>query len=143
MWEKIILFTFINNRTPIINVFFALTRVGLKIPNHHYILNWFQICEGGGHWGLRYCGNGQFFMRYFGNFNFKLRYCGVLRICGMRYFWRFGQRYLIKKKLFYTVSDPLTFVRDSCRSQAIRKSMPSKLSSYRDHNGNGNGNAFI
>ena len=61
---------------------------------------------GGGHWGLRYCGIGQFFMRYFGNFNFKLRYCGVLRICGMRYFWRFGQRYLIKKKLFYTVSDP-------------------------------------
>ena len=60
----------------------------------------------GGHWGLRYCGIGQFFMRYFGNFNFKLRYCGVLRICGMRYFWRFGQRYLIKKKLFYTVSDP-------------------------------------
>ena len=24
----------------------------------------------------------------------------------MRYFWRFGQGYLIKKKLFYTVSDP-------------------------------------
>ena len=24
----------------------------------------------------------------------------------MRYFWRFGQRCLIKKKLFYTVSDP-------------------------------------
>ena len=70
------------------------------------------------------CGIGQFFMRYFGNFI----YCGVLRICGMRYFWRFGQRYLIKKKLFYTVSDPLTFVRDSCHSQAIRKSMPSKLS---------------
>ena len=84
------------------------------------------------------CGIGQFFMRYFGNFNLKLRYCGVLRICGMRYFWRFGQRYLVKKKLFYTVSDPLTFVRDSCHSQAIRKSMPSKLSSYRDHNGNGN-----
>ena len=40
------------------------------------------------------------------NFNFKLRYCGVLRICGMRYFWRFGQRYLIQKKLFYMVSDP-------------------------------------
>ena len=60
----------------------------------------------GGHWGLRYCGIGQFFMRYFGNFNFKLRYCGILRICGMRYFWRFGQRYLIQKKLFYMVSDP-------------------------------------
>ena len=89
--------------------------------------------------GLRYCGIGQFFMRDFGNFNFKLRYCGVLRICGMRYFWRFGQRYLIKKKLFYTVSDPLTGVRDSCHSQAIRKSMHSKLSSYH----NGNGNAFI
>ena len=59
----------------------------------------------------------------------------------MRYFWCFGQQYLIKKKLFYTVSDPLTGVRDSCHSQAIRKSMPSKLSSY--HNGNGNGNAFI
>ena len=56
---------------------------------------------------LRYCGIGQFFMRYFGYSNFKLRYCGVLRICGMRCFWRFGQRYLIKKKLFYTVSDPL------------------------------------
>ena len=48
MWEKIILLTFINNRTPIINVSFALTRVGLKIPYHHYILNWFQICEGHG-----------------------------------------------------------------------------------------------
>ena len=58
---------------------------------------------GGGHWGLRYCGIGQFFMRYFGNYNFKLRYCGVLRICGMRYFWRFGQRYLIKKKRFPTL----------------------------------------
>ena len=45
-------------------------------------------------------------MRYFSNFNLKLRYCGVLRICGMRYFWRFGQRYLITKKLFYTISDP-------------------------------------
>ena len=45
-------------------------------------------------------------MRYFGNFNFKLRYCGVLRICEMRYFRRFGQRYLIQKKLFYSVSDP-------------------------------------
>ena len=45
-------------------------------------------------------------MRYFGNFNL-LRYCGVLRICGMRYFWRFGQPYLIKKKLFYMISDPL------------------------------------
>ena len=52
------------------------------------------------------CGISQFFKRYFGNFNFKLRYCGVLRICGMRYFWRFGQRYLIKKKLLYAVSDP-------------------------------------
>ena len=45
MWEKIILFTFINNRTPIINVAFALTWVGLKIHDHHYILNWFQIRE--------------------------------------------------------------------------------------------------
>ena len=35
MWEKIILFTFINNRTPIINVYFALTGVGQKIPDHH------------------------------------------------------------------------------------------------------------
>ena len=62
--------------------------------------------DGGGHWGLQYRGIGQFFIRYFGNFNFKMRYCGVLRICGMRYFRRFGQRYLIQKKLFYTVSDP-------------------------------------
>jgi len=45
MQEKIILFTFITNRTPIINVDFALTRVGLKIHDHHYILNWFQIWE--------------------------------------------------------------------------------------------------
>ena len=58
-----------------------------------------RLHAGGGHWGLRYCGIGQFFMRYFGNFNFKLRYCGVLRICGMRYFWRFGQRYLVKKEI--------------------------------------------
>ena len=99
-----------------------------------------NFCSSKGNEGdIGVCGIGQFFMRYFGNFNFKLRYCGVLRICGMRYLWRFGQRYLIKKKLFYTVSDPLTFVRDSYHSQAIRKSMPSKLSSYRDHNGN----AFI
>ena len=28
------------------------------------------------------------------------------KTCGMRYFWPFGQRYLIRKKLFYTVSDP-------------------------------------
>ena len=120
---------------------------GLKIQFLHWVarvkITRLNYTIGGGHWGLRYCGIGQFFMRYFGNFNFKLRYCGVLRICGMRYFWRFGQRYLIKKKLFYTVSNPLTFVRDSCHSQAIRKSMPSKLSSYRDHNGNGNGNTFI
>ena len=43
MREKIILFTFINNRTPIINVYFPLTLIGRKIPDHHYILNWFQI----------------------------------------------------------------------------------------------------
>ena len=48
MWEKIILLTFINNRTPILNVSFAFTGVGLKILDHHYILNWFQICEGHG-----------------------------------------------------------------------------------------------
>ena len=40
-------------------------------------------------------------MGYFGNFNFKLRYCGVLRICGMGYFWRFAQRYLIKKTVLH------------------------------------------
>ena len=45
MWEKIILFTFVNTRTPIINVDFALTWVGPKIHDHHYILNWFQIWE--------------------------------------------------------------------------------------------------
>ena len=28
------------------------------------------------------------------------------KTCGMRYFWPFVQRYLIRKKLFYTVSDP-------------------------------------
>ena len=28
------------------------------------------------------------------------------KTCGMRYFWPFGQRYLIRKILFYTVSDP-------------------------------------
>jgi len=65
------------------------------------------LSYGRGHWGLRYCGIRQFFMRYFGNFNFKLRCCGVLRIGGMTYSWRFGQRYLIKKKLFYRVADPL------------------------------------
>ena len=26
-------------------MYFALTRVGLKIQDHHYILNWFQIRE--------------------------------------------------------------------------------------------------
>ena len=45
MWEKIILFTFIYNRTPIINVALALTCVGLKINDHYNILNWFQTWE--------------------------------------------------------------------------------------------------
>ena len=45
MWKKIILFTFIYNRTPIINDALALTWVDLKIHDHHYILNWFQIYE--------------------------------------------------------------------------------------------------
>ena len=41
---------------------------------------------GGGHGGLRYCGIGLFFMRYFGNFNFNVRYCGIIQLCGMRFF---------------------------------------------------------
>ena len=28
------------------------------------------------------------------------------KTCEMRYFWPFGQLYVIRKKLFYTVSDP-------------------------------------
>ena len=46
---EVFFFIFINNRTPIMNVYFALTWVGLKIPDHHYILNWFQMYKGHGH----------------------------------------------------------------------------------------------
>ena len=41
---------------------------------------------GGGHGGLRFCGIGLFFMRYFGNLYFNARYCGIISLCGMRFF---------------------------------------------------------
>ena len=27
-----------------------------------------------------------FFLWYFGNFNFNVRYCGIIYLCGMRFF---------------------------------------------------------